>query len=108
MTPTAGRLGFALAAALFVAAPSLAFADPVLVDRTVVRFTAPELGGPRAPRFVSARLLALEARLEALADPDSTAGAPYREHHVSAALERHVAEMLLANLRIEPEPTADE
>jgi hypothetical protein len=82
-------------------------AEPVLVDRTVVRFSAPELGGPRAPRFVSARLLALESRIEALADPDR-GGAVYRERHVSAALERHVAETLLANLRIEPEPTVDE
>jgi hypothetical protein len=82
-------------------------AEPILVDRTVVRFTAPELGGPRSPRFVSARLLALEARIEALADPDR-GGAVYRERHVSAALERHVAETLLSNLRIEPEPTLDE
>ncbi len=86
---------------------SEARAEPVLVDRTVVRFTAPELGGPRSPRFVSARLLAFEARIEALADPDR-GGAIYRERHVSAALERHVAETLLSNLRIEPEPTLDE
>jgi len=85
-----------------------AAAEPVLIDRTVVRFSAPELGGPRAPRFVSARSLALEARLEALADPDRTPGVPYRERHVSAALERHVAETLLANLRIEPEPASEE
>jgi len=55
---------------------------------------------------VTERTLALEARIEALADPDRAAGAPYRERHVAAALERHVAETLLANLRIEPEPTA--
>lgn len=84
-----------------------ASAEPLLVDRTVVRFEAPELGGARSPRFVSARLLAFESRIEALADPDRT-GAAYRERHVSAALERHVAETLLASLHIEPEPTADE
>jgi hypothetical protein len=95
----------ALLSSSFAASPLRA--EPVLVDRTVVRFSAPELGGPRAPRFVSARLLALESRIEALADPDR-GGAVYRERHVSAALERHVAETLLANLRIEPEPTADE
>jgi hypothetical protein len=95
----------ALLASLFGA--SNARAEPVLVDRTVVRFSAPELGGPRAPRFVSARLLALESRIEALADPDR-GGAVYRERHVAAALERHVAETLLANLRIEPEPTTVE
>jgi hypothetical protein len=95
-----------LALGLLPCAP--AGGEPILVDRTVVRFSAPELGGPRSPRFVSARNLALEARLEALADPDRTPGVPYRERHVSAALERHVAETLLANLRIEPEPTVDE
>lgn len=94
-----------LAAALCFARP--AAAEALLVDRTVVRFTAPELGGPRAPRFVSARLLALEARVEALADPDRT-GAAYRERHVSAALERHIAETMLASLHIEPEPSAAE
>jgi hypothetical protein len=98
-----------LSAALVLAllgAPT-ASAETLLVDSTVVRFEAPELGGPRAPRFITARQLALEARIEALADPDRT-GAAYRERHVSAALERHVAETLLASLHIEPEPTADE
>jgi hypothetical protein len=85
-----------------------ACADPILIDRTVVRFSAPELGGTRAPRFVSARLLALEARIEALSDPDRTPGVPYRERHVSAALERHIAETLLSGLHIEPEPTPAE
>jgi hypothetical protein len=82
-------------------------AEPVLVDRAVVRFSAPELGGVRSPRFILGRLLAFEARLEALADSDRSGGA-YRERHLSAALERHVAETLLAGLRIDPEPTAPE
>lgn len=83
-------------------------AQPILIDRTVVRFSAPELGGTRSPRFVSARLLALEARIEALGDPDHTPGDAFRERHVSAALERHIAETLLAGLHIEPEPKAEE
>lgn len=104
------RLRACLAAvSLSLAALALpAQAGPVLVDRTVVRFSAPELGGARSPRFVSARLLALEARIEALADPDRTPGDAYRERHVSAALERHIAETLLSGLHIEPEPTADD
>jgi hypothetical protein len=97
----------ASAAVLALTAAGAAGAEPLLVDRTVVRFEAPELGGARSPRFVSARLLAFEARVEALADPDRT-GAAYRERHVSAALERHIAETLLASLRIEPEPKPDE
>jgi hypothetical protein len=82
-------------------------AEPVLVDRAVARFTAPELGGERAPRFVLGRLLAFEARLEALADAERS-GVAYRERNLSAALERHVAETLLAGLRIDPEPTPRE
>jgi hypothetical protein len=98
----------ALSAGLWLCLISLpAAAEAVRVDRAVVRFTAPELGGVRSPRFIFGRLLAFEARLEALADSDRSGGA-YRERHLSAALERHVAETLLAGLRIDPEPTARE
>lgn len=82
--------------------------EPVrIADRTVVRFSAPETGGVAAPRFVFERVLALEARFEALADPGyrSTPARPYTETHVRVALERHIAETLLASLRIEPEPS---
>jgi hypothetical protein len=83
-------------------------AAPVVLDRAVVRFTAPETGGVRAPRFVLERELAFEARLEALADPTHRLrnDAPFRERHVRSALERHIAETLLASLRIDPEPSA--
>jgi hypothetical protein len=83
-------------------------AGAVPLDRAVVRFIAPETGGVRSPRFVFERVLAFEARLEALSDPDRTPGElrPYRERHVRAALERHMAEELLSNLRIDPEPNA--
>jgi hypothetical protein len=102
---SARRLGaLVLGAALWFAAPRAA-AQSLEVDRVVVRFTAPELGGPRSPRFIFARVLSFEARVEALADPDRQGGA-FRERHVSAALERHVAETLLASLRIDPEPSS--
>src|SRR5262245_1107551 len=100
-----GRFVVRLAVCLALACVALpARAESIEVDRAVVKFTAPELGGPRAPRFVFARVLAFEARVEALADPDRQ-GVAYRERHVSAALERHVAETLLASLRIDPEPS---
>jgi hypothetical protein len=85
-------------------------AQPVAVDRAVVRFVAPETGGARRPRFVFERELAFEARLEALSDPDRSAlgDAPYLERHVTAALDRHIAETILGTLRIEPEPSAAE
>jgi hypothetical protein len=92
------------------ALPAALHADPVPVDRAVIRFAAPETGGARHPRFVFERGLSFEARLEALSDPDrgSLGDAPYRERHVTAALDRHIAETILGTLRIEPEPTAAE
>jgi hypothetical protein len=99
-------LAFGLALSVCAVAGSLG-AEPVLVDRVVVRFEAPETGGTRRPRFVFERELSFEARLEALADPDRAAlgDTPYRERHVRAALDRHIAETILGALRIEPEPT---
>ena len=80
-------------------------AEPITLDRAVVRFYAPETGGVERPRFVYERRLAFEARLEALADQGRSPDEAYRERHVSAALERHISEVLLASLRIEPEPS---
>jgi hypothetical protein len=97
----------ALALGALAAAPD-ARAERVPVDRAVVRFVAPETGGPRTPRFVFERTLAFEARLEALADPDRSAAGrarAFRERHVRAALERHIAETLLSSLHIDPEPS---
>jgi hypothetical protein len=79
-------------------------AEPVTLDRALVRFYAPETGGVEHPRFIYERRLAFEARIEALADQDRGADEAYRDRHVSAALERHISEVLLASLRIEPEP----
>lgn len=97
-----------LALALIAVTPPARAEAPVVLDRAVVRFVAPETGGVRSPRFVFERVLAFEARLESLADPDRAAEetVPYRERHVRAALERHIAEELLASLRIDPEPSA--
>jgi hypothetical protein len=74
------------------------------VERALVRFWAPDTGGVGHPRFVYERVLAFEARLEALSDANAPNGEPYRERHVNDALERHVAETLLAALHIDPEP----
>jgi hypothetical protein len=94
-----------VAAVLWAGVPARARAAPLTLDRVVVRFYAPETGGVEHPRFISERRLAFEARLEALADQDRGNEEAYRERHVSAALERHISEVLLASLRIEPEPT---
>jgi hypothetical protein len=97
---------FLVTAAVWCAVPcASARAQPITLDRVVVRFYAPETGGVERPRFISERRLAFEARLEALADQDRGSDDAYRERHVSAALERHISEVLLASLRIEPEPS---
>jgi hypothetical protein len=110
-----GWFGTALVAA-WLAAQS-AWANPAadaevsrVLDRVVVRFTAPELGGVNSPSFVFERELAFEARLEALTDPRFTPSAnePYLAVHVRAALERHVAEAILESLRMTPPPTQAE
>jgi hypothetical protein len=100
------RAGALLAAALVAwvggGLTSVARADtaPVraVVDRAVVRFYAPETGGTARPRFVDQRVLAFEARLEALAEKPEGYGADYQERHVRAALDHHVGEEMLDSL----------
>ena len=97
----------ALAIVLFLA--PAAFAAPIALDRTVVRFDAPETGGTSRPQFVFERELAFEARIEALADSDrNERKSDYLDRHVRSALERHIAEELLAHLPMDPEPERDE
>lgn len=99
-----GALGLALG--LFVRSAS---AEPIVVDRAIARFWAPDTGGVRSPHFIYERVLSFEARLEALSDSiQDTGGEPYRDRHLTAALERHVAETVLASLHIDPEPTEAE
>ena len=85
----------------------VAVAETTLVDRAILRFVAPETGGARAPHFIFERILAFEARLEALADPQRPANVPYLRTHVQSALERHIAETLLASLPVDPVPTTE-
>jgi hypothetical protein len=80
---------------------------PALLDRVVVRWQAPETGGASKPQFIFERELAFEARIESLADPDPNPGA-YTDRHVRAALDRHIAETLLASLPVTPEPDTPE
>ena len=72
--------------------------DPrAIVDRVAVRFYAPETGGSAHPRFISERILAFEARLDAMSEGASKATTP-GEIHVKNALDRHVVEEILATL----------
>jgi hypothetical protein len=75
----------------------------LLLDRVVVRWSAPETGGERQPQFIFERELAFETRLETLADPQPEPGV-YPERYLRAALDRHIAETLLAGLPVLPAP----
>lgn len=83
------------------AAATPATPETPLLDRVVVRWHAPETGGAAKPQFIFERELAFEARLESMTDPDPEPG-PYRDRHVRAALDRHIAETLLASLPVVP------
>jgi hypothetical protein len=103
-------LSFALAAAAAsspAAAEEVAAGGPMLVDRVVVRWHAAELGGAKNAQAVFERELAFEARIEALAEGKAP-GSTYAARTVRAALDRHVAESLLAALPVTPVPTPRE
>ncbi|EYF06561.1 hypothetical protein [Chondromyces apiculatus] len=80
---------------------------PLMVDRVVVRWYAPETGGGDRPQFIFTRELAFQARLEALADPEQEA-ASFLDRHVRAAMDRHIAETMLASMPVEPAPKPEE
>jgi hypothetical protein len=76
------------------------------IDHAVIRFYVRETGGVESPRFVYARELAFEARLESLSEGEPRPGdPPYRPRHVRAALDRHVAETVLESLGVDPAPS---
>jgi hypothetical protein len=101
-------LGFIVAAAALLAgADARADEGPMVVDRVVVRWQSPETGGPAKPQYIFERELAFEARLEALADREQEPRG-FGERHVRAALDRHIAETMLASLPILPTPDPKE
>jgi hypothetical protein len=74
------------------------------VDRVVVRWFSRETGGVTKPRFIMARVLAFEARVEALSER-SKLRTPFGNKHVRSAIQRHITESMLANLPVDPKPT---
>lgn len=70
----------------------------VVIDRVAVRFMTPETGGMARPQFITDRVLALFARLEALTEgvvlPDGT----YADRYVRSAVDRLVARAMLSAL----------
>jgi len=72
-----------------------------IVDRVAVRFSSPETGGIEHPRFIAERILAFEARLDALSDASvggTPSGRAFDERNVKNALDRHIVEEMLATL----------
>lgn len=74
------------------------------IDRVVVRWHSRATGGVAKPQFITARQLALEARIEALMGGDKL-DAPYNDKHVRSAMQRHITETMLARLPVDPEPS---
>ncbi len=100
-----GAVALGVAFALFAPAsradaPALAPLPRATIDRVAVRYYAPETGGSARPRFVSERTLAFEARIEALVE-QAAPGSVYEDRFVRAALDRHVAEDMLAALAVQ-------
>jgi hypothetical protein len=77
------------------------------IDRVAVRYYAPETGGSGHPRFVSERMLAFEARLDALAEQATSTGT-LDDRFVRAALDRHVAEDMLSALAVQSGTTSND
>lgn len=92
-----------MAATLVFAAPPSARAEPTAVDRVILRWYLAETGRKSRLEAVFERELAFEARLEALAA--GSADKNISDRFVRAALNRHIAESLLANLPLDPPPT---
>jgi hypothetical protein len=69
-----------------------------VVDRVAVRFYAPETGGAVAPRFITERVLAFEARVAAMTDEATRNADDDRARRVRSTLERHIVEEILATL----------
>ena len=88
--------------------PSIAIAETsIVVDRAVVRFYAPETGGVLHPRFVTARILAFETRMEAMVDNNAVGFT--LERYRRTALEHHMTEDMLASLALsDPQMAASE
>jgi hypothetical protein len=80
--------------------PATASAAPRTVDRVVVRYFAPETGGAARPRFVTERELAFFARVESRAEGVEAVKGDYPARFVRAALDRIVAEDMLAQLQV--------
>ena len=77
----------------------------VELERTAVRYSAPETGGYGKPRYISQRVLSFLARLEATSEKNPNI---YEQRYLRAASERYVAEDMLNELLIRSGKEPDE
>lgn len=85
-----------LAAVLVATPPASADDGETWLDGTAVRYYAPETGGAAKPLFLTHRVVAFQAKLEAKGE-DSASDGP-QERHVRAAVDRLVVEGILSAL----------
>lgn len=71
-----------------------------VVDRVAVRYFTPETGGAAKPRFITERELGFFARVESSSEGVEVAKGDYPARFVRAALDRIVAEDMLASLQV--------
>ncbi len=89
------------------ASPMASAAERTLIDRVAVRYFTPETGGAERPRFITERALAFFARVESRAEGLEVARGDYPARFVRAAVDRLIAEDMLASLQVRTgvEPT---
>lgn len=76
------------------------------LDGTAVRYHAPEIGGAAKPRFLTQRVLAFQANVEAKVEDSANVGT--QDRHVRSAMDRLVVEGVLAALPLDHPPDARE
>lgn len=94
----------AAATALLTLAPSAraqSAPQPVVADRTAVRFVTPETGGNARPRFLTEREIGFFARLEAAMEGVPLEPGEYPDRYVRLATDRLVARAMLASLMVQ-------
>lgn len=88
--------------AALVSAPASAAppAGAAPIDRVAVRYFTPETGGAEHPRFITERELAFFSRVESRAEGLEVARGDYPARFVRAAVDRLIAEDMLASLQV--------
>lgn len=74
--------------------------SPAIIDRVAVRYFTPETGGAAQPKMITERELAFFSRVESRAEGLDIAKGDYPPRFVRAAMDRLIAEDMLASLQV--------